>query len=115
MGHDDKAERSARNEDTFRRMNERLHDLAAIESTSALLESYVCECFQPGCAQVVELTAAEYASVRAVDTHFLTVPDVLHMDSRVEDTVEQHDRYWVVAKRGEAGEVAAELAADSSV
>src|SRR4051794_8023624 len=53
-----------------------------------------CECGQLGCNQMIELTRAEYAAVRAQPRRFAVVPD--HEVSEIETTVERHERYAVV-------------------
>jgi hypothetical protein len=100
--------RAARNEDLFRRLNERLHALAEHAqqrptATEELPERFVCECARTDCSTVVELTADQYTAVRAVSTRFLVCPDPSHTSPAVEDVVERHDHYWVVQKKGEAG------------
>ena len=107
--------RAARNEDLFRRLNERLHALAehARDATATATEDprerFVCECASAECSKVVELTGEEYTSVRAVGTRFIVFPDMSHVRRDLEDVVERHDRYWVVEKHGEAGDVAEAL------
>jgi hypothetical protein len=107
--------RAARNEHLFRRLNERLHTLAAIGRTPTAVatsdgpepfERFVCECAQKSCSRVVELTADEYTAVRAGNRRFLVYPDDSHTSPELEEVVERTDRYWVVHKLGEAGEVA---------
>jgi hypothetical protein len=103
--------RAARNENVFRQINERLHLLGTIESSSEPVESdalehFVCECFLADCSVVLELTAAEYRSVRADGTRFLIFPDASHQSPDIEIVVERHDRFWVVEKVGEAGRIA---------
>ena len=105
-----RSDRAARNEHLFRRVNERLHELATFDASSQPLDRYVCECFRTGCAQIVELTVEEYQSIRGSGSRFVTIPDVLHTDPAVETVVERHDRYWVVEKTGEAGWTAEALA-----
>ena len=48
--------------------------------------------------------------MRAEDTRFLVFPEAPHTNSELETVVERHDRFWVVEKRGEAGEEAEYLA-----
>ena len=110
--------RAARNEDLFRRLNERLHALAehARTGTTATAtddprQRFVCECASTDCSRVVELTTWEYTAVRAVGTRFLVFPDPSHTRRDLEEIVERNERYWVVQKRGEAGAVAEALVA----
>jgi predicted ThiF/HesA family dinucleotide-utilizing enzyme len=85
--------RAASAEVNGRRVNE------AIErgTESARGAVFVCECGNLGCTATVELTIAEYELVRSGFDRFLVIPG--HEIERVEDVVERHDGYFVVAKR----------------
>ena len=106
--------RAAENEDLFRRLNERLHTLATVASSTVppadARERFLCECSQTHCSRVLELTPGEYLSVRETNRRFLVFPEISHTDPSLETVVEQHERYWVVEKIGEAGEEAESLA-----
>ena len=106
--------RAAENEDLFRRLNERLHALATVASTSVLSadtpERFLCECSQASCSRVVELTPSEYRSVRETNRRFLVFPDPSHTDPSLETVVERREGYWVVEKIGRAGAEAENLA-----
>jgi hypothetical protein len=106
--------RAAENEDLFRRLNERLHALATVASSSVLdadvPERFLCECSQTSCSRVLELTPSEYRTVRATNRRFLVFPDAAHIDTSLETVIEKTDRFWVVEKNGEAGEEAESLA-----
>jgi hypothetical protein len=102
--------RAAHNEDLFRQINERLHTLADIHGSTEPRQQFICECEQTGCSLLVELTPAEYRSVRADTRHFLVFPEPAHTSPELEAVVERHDGYWVVEKRGEAGDEADYLA-----
>jgi hypothetical protein len=94
--------RAASAEINGRRVNE------AIErgTESARGAVFVCECGNLGCTATVELTIAEYELVRSSFDRFLVIPG--HEIESVEDVVERHDRYLVVAKRdGQAVAMAA--------
>ncbi|MCY7302375.1 MAG: hypothetical protein LH654_04935 [Thermoleophilia bacterium] len=110
MSGEERGKRAARNEDLFRQVNERLHDLAVISGSSEPHGKFVCECEQTSCSLLVELSAGEYGAVRANDTRFLVFPEPWHTSPEVEAVVERHDRYWVVEKRGTAGAEAEDLA-----
>lgn len=109
MSSDSRTDRAARNEHMFRRVNDRLHALARINESSIGYERFVCECFQPHCAVVVELTVDEYRNVRAEGARFLVAPEGFHVDLTLESVLERHDRYWVIEKRGGAGATAEAL------
>ena len=70
--------RAAENEDLFRRLNERLHTLATIASSSVLEadtpERFLCECSQTDCSRVLQLTPSEYRAVRETNRRFLAFP-----------------------------------------
>jgi len=106
--------RAAENEDLFRRLNERLHTLAAVASSSVLdadvRERFLCECSQTSCSRVLELTPSEYRAVRETGRRFLVFPDAAHIDTSLETVVQKSERFWVVEKHGEAGEEAESLA-----
>lgn len=107
---DEREKRAARNEDLFRQVNERLHDLAVIAGSPEQLERFVCECEQTSCSLLVKLSADEYRAVRANDSRFFVFPEPWHTNPELETFVERHDRYWVVEKRGTAGDEAGQLA-----
>jgi len=108
----EREERAAKNEDLFRRLNERLHALAeharegSTVTAAPALERFVCECASTDCSRVVELTADEYSDVRALGTRFLVFPANEHIRLDLEDVVARTDRYWIVQKRGDAGAAA---------
>ncbi len=81
--------RAAENEDLFRRLNERLHTLATVASSSVLEadtpERFLCECSQTSCSRVLELTPSEYRSVRETNRRFLVFPDPSHTDPTPRD------------------------------
>jgi hypothetical protein len=58
---------------------------------------FVCECGKLGCTDTVELTIAEYEEVRSGFERFLVIPG--HELEDIEDVIERHDGYLVVAKR----------------
>ena len=94
--------RAASAEINGRRVNE------AIErgTESARGAVFVCECGNLGCTATVELTIAEYELVRSSFDRFLVIPG--HEIESVEDVVERHGSYLVVAKRdGQAVAMAA--------
>jgi len=107
---EERERRAARNEDLFRQVNERLHDLAVIAGSPEPHEKYVCECEQPSCSLLVELSSDEFRAVRANDSRFLVFPEPSHTSPDVEAVVERHERYWVVEKLGPAGDEAEHLA-----
>jgi hypothetical protein len=86
-------ERAAAAEVNGRRVNEAIERGAGGVGTAV----FVCECGNLGCSETVELTIAEYEAVRSGFERFLVVPG--HQIEEIEDVVEQHGSYLVVAKR----------------
>ena len=104
---DERAARLARNEARFREINERVQrDLAPIVDTEIELVPFICECGRRGCSDTVELSLAEYESVRQDAIRFAVLPG--HELEDVEDVVERTDRYFVVRKHPETWEIARE-------
>lgn len=105
--------RAAQNEDLFRRLNERLRALAALDQSGRRpepeLERFVCECAQKSCTRVIEATESEYRKVRAMSRRFLVYPDASHTQPELEHVVDRNERFWVVQKDGDAGEEAEAL------
>jgi hypothetical protein len=92
-------ERIARNEATFREINEAIEDG---RQTRAGLIGFLCECGVLGCNEVVELTIPEYEAVRVGSRRFFIRPG---HETAVDKVVEVHDRYAVVVKTGLAGQL----------
>jgi hypothetical protein len=88
-------QRVAMNEATFRKVNE---GMEAGQGPSGLL-GFVCECGRLKCTKLIELTRAEYESVRENPRRFAIVDG--HEILEAEEIVERHDRYLVVEKTGD--------------
>ena len=100
----DMQERIARNEATFRQINEDIERGRDTEDDATLI-GFICECGQIDCSRLIELTPAEYEQVRKDPCRFAIVNG--HEIPAVESVIERHDRYAVVSKRsGGGGEVA---------
>jgi hypothetical protein len=99
----DMQERIARNEATFRRINEDIERGRDTDDDTTLV-GFVCECGMIDCSRLIELTPAEYEQVRSDPCRFAIVSG--HEIPAVEAVVERHDRYTVVRKRADSGELA---------
>lgn len=97
---DVRAQRAADNENVFRRINERVEALSGDDELAPI----VCECSDPGCTERLSVTRDDYERVRAHAERFFVAPG--HEVGPVESVVEEGPGWLVVAKRGEAGEVA---------
>jgi hypothetical protein len=89
-------ERIARNEATFRRINEDIGRGRDAEDDTTLV-GFVCECGDGECARLIELTPAEYQRLRSEPTQFAVVNG--HEIPEVERVIARTDRYAVVEKQ----------------
>ena len=101
------AERVARNDATFREANEHIAERAETYGVDRLIP-FICECAE-SCTEIVRLTMAEYAHVRADGAHFLNEHGHVASAQGHARVVEEHERYTVVEKIGRAGEIVREL------
>jgi hypothetical protein len=99
-----KQERRARNEAIFREVNERVEEvssrLSALGDESALT-GFVCECSREACAELVEITHAQYEAIRSDALRFLV--RIGHEDLTLDRVVERHPAFFIVEWRGERG------------
>ena len=95
-----------RRQSLFREVNERIEELA---ESFRLHEDMMmlCECGFEGCNERIALSAVEYENLRLIPTHFAVLPG--HEIPDVERVVEEHPRYVVVEKLGEAAVAAIKL------
>jgi hypothetical protein len=100
---EDRQERLATNETTFRVLNENILSIASTLGGDEPFE-FICECSTSGCFERLPLTLKEYERVREDSTHFLLAAG--HEDIEIEQVVAVRDKYVVVAKDGVAGLVA---------
>jgi hypothetical protein len=99
--------RAARTQSVFRLGNERLTHINETFSSILELGDWVCECANTGCSQRMQLTSAEYEAIRSNPRRFAVMPGEEHVFDGVERVIERTDRFWVVEKFGQAGELAA--------
>jgi hypothetical protein len=97
-------ERLARNEILFRQVNEGVEEIASTHADDDHVYEFYCECANVDCTMHLQITLAEYEQVRADPRRFLIRPD--HAFPEVETVVERRDEWWVIEKRGEAGDMA---------
>jgi hypothetical protein len=106
---DVRGRRAAENQSVFRSINERIGELNEGWEALSTVGSWMCECVQLDCTEMVQMTIAEYEAVRADPTHFVVAIGDEHVIEKVEHVIERNDRYWVVEKLGAAAERAEEL------
>jgi hypothetical protein len=102
------AERIARNDAIVREANERISEVAEADGFEDPVP-FVCECADPGCRELIQMTLQEYGAIRQDPRTFLNVPGHEVAAQGWAQVVEAHDRYVVVKKLGPAGEVAEQL------
>jgi hypothetical protein len=116
-------EPAAENQSRFRALNERIQAHNQVHHwVDPPMPDWVCECAYETCSAPVQLTVAEYESVRTDATRFLVAPSDDHVLPEIERVVERNDRYWVVEKLGQAADMsealdlrARDVAADAEV
>ena len=95
---DDNLQR-AKNETMFREVNERVIELRDGNEVEVL-----CECGAAGCIESVNITLAEYESVRADPGAFVIAPG--HDNAEVDRVKAQGPDFLIVTKKGSAGDFA---------
>jgi hypothetical protein len=101
------AERAARNESIFRRVNERLEEVNKSFESILGTSDFFCECGDLECMEKIRMTVPEYEQLRNDSACFALKPG--HEDPRTERVVERRTGYIVVEKVGRAGEQAEAL------
>jgi hypothetical protein len=96
----------AKNEELFRKVNERIEALSQVVAQDDSMMEYLCECDRPDCYDRVKATRSEYEAVRAESTHFIVL--VGHEDPRVERVALSNERFLIVEKQGAAAQDAEE-------
>jgi hypothetical protein len=105
---DERERRMTENETLFREVNERVDDTAThFGANEKSTQEYFCECANPDCTFRIQLTHAQYTSIRADPKQFVVLP--LHFTPEVETLVTKDEDYWLVRKTGEAGDYAEKL------
>jgi hypothetical protein len=102
------AERVARNDAAFREANEKISETVAEHGLDGLLP-FICECADPKCTDILQLTPEEYRAVRARSTTFINAHGHHVVAGPHVRVVEEYERYAVVEKVGRAGEIVKEL------
>jgi hypothetical protein len=100
---DRRQKRIAKNETSFRDINERLEEGLRRVPHAPEHERFICECGSRECESSVLLSLAEYEAVRGDSRRFFVVPG--HVYPEVERVVSVNDRYEVIEKIGDSVEV----------
>jgi hypothetical protein len=81
-------------------VNDRIAELGGEWNVSGV-SLFVCECGDPGCAEKLEIAAAEYERIPTDEDHFLVFPG--HEQPESERVVERSSRFVVVATAAPTG------------
>ena len=103
---DERDRRLAQNEALFREVNDRVEGVGR-DFRSDIPYEFFCECANPDCTFRISLPPSVYESVRADSTQFMVLPD--HYTPEIEDLVAKEETYWVIRKKGEAGDYVTKL------
>jgi hypothetical protein len=96
-------ERIARNNYTFRDANEQIRAKADEYDAPVERIPFLCECPTPDCTEILRLTLAEYADVRAHPAHFFIFPGHEQAEAAVGHVVSRNTGYVVVEKDKDLG------------
>ncbi len=100
----ERKERIARNESSFRELNESLEASVHRGKTEPEYAGFVCECGDGECDEIVRLTLSSFEKIRQDSLLFFVVPG--HEIPDAEDVVEECDGYLIVRKHQDTAEFA---------
>jgi hypothetical protein len=100
----DREKRIAYNESWFRALNERKAQWMRNGLPTA---GFRCECGSTSCRVRLGLSKKEWAETRSKPNRFAVAPG--HVIYDVEVVVKEYPDFWLIEKRGEAGEFVKEL------
>ena len=86
-------DKEARNQALFREVNEQIERVAEDFGADGH-DQLICECGNPDCLQLIELTRGEYERIRGYANRFLVALN--HENPETESVVEQNERFAVV-------------------
>jgi hypothetical protein len=97
-------ERIAHNEAWFRDLNERKAEWLL---GGLAVAGFRCECWRMDCSARMQLSGRDWQEVRSRADQFAVAPGHTAVD--LEEVVKEYPHFWIIEKRGQAGEVAAKL------
>jgi hypothetical protein len=101
-------EQIARNDAIFREANEHIENAAQSLGQTGRIP-FICECAEPSCRELVQLTLEEYERVREEPTRFFLAPGHEGVAPKECRVVERAPGHVVVEKVGRAADVALQL------
>jgi hypothetical protein len=103
------SQRAAENQSLYRSTNEQIKELNQVfDEIASVPAEWVCECADTECLSRVFATVQEYESVRSNPRTFIVYSG--HVYPNVEVVVAENERFTIVEKIGDAGELAEKLA-----
>jgi hypothetical protein len=108
MASDLTAERVARNDAIFREANEGIRDSAERHGMNEQVP-FLCECPQPTCTEIVQLSMDQYEAIRANPIRFVNAVGHQRAAPEHKRVVSEQEGHVVIEKRGRAADIAAEL------
>jgi hypothetical protein len=101
-----RAERIAENEAFCRDLNRSKDDWLR---SGLSVAGFRCECWRLDCVERIRLSKSEWREVRSRPERFVVAPGhvATSVEPGVEEVVKRYEHFWIVEKRGEAGDVAA--------
>jgi hypothetical protein len=99
-------ERIAENEAFCRDLNRSKDDWLR---SGLQVAGFRCECWRVDCGVRLRLSSREWQEVRSRAKRFAVAPGhtAIDVEPGVEEVVKKYEHFWIVEKRGEAGEIAA--------
>ena len=99
-------ERIAENEAFSRDLNRSKDDWLR---SGLQVAGFRCECWRIDCGVRMRLSRQEWREVRSRPERFAVAPGhtAIDVEPGVEEVVKKYDHFWIVEKRGRAGEIAA--------
>ena len=95
-------EQAAKNEATFRSVNERLQEKAEELELGDRATPFLCECEDERCTEVVLLQRSDYEDVRAHPRRFIVAPGHQGGDDQM---IRDEGVFAVIEKQGKEGEL----------
>jgi hypothetical protein len=102
-------ERIAENEAFCRDLNRTKDDWLRSGLPAA---GFRCECWRIECGERIRLSKPEWQEVRSQAERFAVAPGhtAIEVEPGVEEVVKRYEHFWIVEKRGKAGDIAARRA-----
>jgi hypothetical protein len=102
-------ERIAENEAFCRDLNRSKDDWLR---SGLQVAGFRCECWRLDCGARMRLSRQEWREVRSRPERFAVAPGhtAIDVEPGVEEVVKKYEHFWIVEKRGEAGEISAKRA-----